>query len=59
MGEYHEFTEEAMATLAPDSVVGAERYTVNLLVRYLMSAGFALRISPHRDGRGFFSAERG
>jgi len=58
IGEYHEFTDDAMAALAPDSVVGAQPYTVDLLCRCLTSAGFAVKAGPACNGRGSFVAER-
>ena len=58
VGEYHEFTDDAMAALPPDSVVGTEAYTVHLLFRCLTAAGFEMRVLPDRNGRGIFAAER-
>jgi FkbM family methyltransferase len=59
VGEYHEFTEAAMALLAPEARVGAERYSVELLRSCLEQAGFAVaRIVPGAPGRGFFTAHR-
>jgi FkbM family methyltransferase len=58
VGEYHEFSDEAMAALAPDSVVGTERYTLDLLCRCLAAAGFEVQSIPDRHGRGFFAAAR-
>jgi hypothetical protein len=58
VGEYHEFTDDAMAALSPDSVVGTEAYTAHLLFRCLRSAGFQVRALPGRNGRGLFAAER-
>ena len=56
--EYHEFTEGAMAALAPDSVVGTEPYTADLLCRCLAAAGFEVYATPARNGRGIFAAQR-
>ena len=58
IGEYHEFTDDAMDAMASDSVVGTERYTLDLLCRCLTSAGFGVRSTPSRNGRGFFAADR-
>ena len=58
VGEYHEFTDEAMAALAPASVVGTERYTLDLLCRCLAAAGFEVQSIPDRHSRGFFAAAR-
>ena len=59
VGEYHEFTDNGMAALAPDSVVGAERYTADLLRRCLASSGFHVTTTtPDATGRGFFTAMR-
>jgi len=59
VGEYHEFTDSAMAALAPISVVGRELYTADLLSRCLAVFGFEVRTtSPDRHGRGFFTGAR-
>lgn len=40
IGEYHEFTEEQMARMAPSARVGNESYGARLLRRRLEEAGF-------------------
>jgi FkbM family methyltransferase len=58
-GEYHEFSDEQMACLAPGARVGDERYSADLLRRCLMKAGFDdVRSSPACLGRGSFAARR-
>src|SRR5581483_772060 len=58
-GEYHELTDDGMAALAPEALVGDERYSAELLRRRLAEAGFEeVTFVPDRGGRGFFSATR-
>jgi len=58
VGEYHEFSDSAMANLAPAARVGDERYTGALLSRHLNDSGFHVTLVPVCEGRGHFSAER-
>jgi FkbM family methyltransferase len=58
-GEYHEFTDAEMLSLAPRARVGDERYTADLLRRCLAEAGFdEVQFVPDVLGRGFFTARR-
>jgi FkbM family methyltransferase len=58
-GEYHEFTDEQMARLAPGARVGDERYSPDLLRRCLITAGFDdVRFWPGSPGLGYFAARR-
>jgi FkbM family methyltransferase len=57
-GEFHAFTEAQMERLAPEAVVGQERYTGDLLCRYLESVGFEVAITGTFESRGLFEASR-
>ncbi|MBV9951604.1 MAG: FkbM family methyltransferase [Acidimicrobiia bacterium] len=57
-GEYHQFSDEQMANLPPQSVVGGARYDWPLLAGFLEDRGFVVHATETVGGRGLFAAER-